>query len=110
MLWMCSDCRIIGSPRTSILYFSISVHVFAETVARAAAYIGALQHGIRGHEALGVCFTREPLSEAALMANSSGFHALNTIKTQSIVQKNVRETPEAPTEISLGGTAAVRAI
>lgn len=41
--WMCSDCRIIGWPCTSIKV-SISVPVFAQTVARAAAYIRALWH------------------------------------------------------------------
>lgn len=84
--------------------------VFAQTVARAAAYICALWHVIRVHEALGEFFPREPLGEVALMANFSGLHELNTIKTQSIAQKNVRKTPEALTEISLGGTAAARAI
>lgn len=48
-----------------------------------------------------------PLNGAALMVNFSGFHALNTIKNQSSAEKNVRVTPEAPTEISLGASAAV---
>lgn len=73
-------------------------------------HIFVLYDMIRVHEALGEFFLLEPLGEAALMANFSGLHELNTIKTQSIAQKNVRETPEAPTEISLGGTAATRAI
>lgn len=84
--------------------------VFAQTVARAAAYIRALWHGIRVHEALGEFFPSRAPCEVDLMANFSGLHELNTIKTQSITLKNVRETPEAPTEISLGGTAAARAI
>lgn len=41
------------------------------------------------------------------MVNFTGFHALNTIKNQSSAEKNVRVTPEAPTEISLGASAAV---
>lgn len=84
--------------------------VFAQTAARAAAYIRALWHVIRVYEAHGEFFPREPLGEVALMVNFSGLRELNTIKTQSIAQKNVRETPEARTEPSLGGTAAARAI
>lgn len=84
--------------------------VFAQTVAGAAAYIRALWHVIWVHEALGELFPREHLNEVALRADFSSLHELNTIKTQSIAQKNIRETPEAPTEISLSNTAAARAI
>lgn len=95
------------------------MRVFAQTVAQAAACITYsydithwdLRDGV--HEALGGffsfvnVFSSEPLNGAALMVNFSGFHALNTIKNQSSAEKNVRVTPEAPTEISLGASAAV---
>lgn len=52
-------------------------------------------------------FTSEPLIGVALMANFSGFHALNTMKNQFSAQENVRVMPEAPTEISLSASAGV---
>lgn len=113
--WMNSDCRITGRPCTSI-NISFSVHVFAQNVARAASYIHTLSHtGIRMTACmkLSVCFsfvnvfTSASLNGVVLMGNFSGFHALNTIKNQCSAQKDVRVTPEAPTEISLSALAGV---
>lgn len=81
-----------------------------------SSYIHTLSHtGIRMTACmkLSVCFsfvnvfTSASLNGVVLMGNFSGFHALNTIKNQSSAQKDVRVTPEAPTEISLSALAGV---